>query len=176
MNYSGLSRRSLGSIGKPHPKMQFSSKEDAQLVNYVTYYGQENWDLIAQLMGNRNVRQCRERYTKYLSPDINRDPWTKEEDQMILDKYKQMGPKWTKFSKIFNKRTDAAIKNRWNMLIRQIQTSGDICSSEPEEEKPTQKIEAVKTSFYDGKDFLFQGFEYFSKCLDIFEDNPFAVW
>lgn len=112
------SRHSEGSIGKPHPKMQFTPSEDAQLVKLVKTYGESNWETIANIMGNRNIRQCKERYMKYLSPDINRCPFTEEEDNILIEKYNAFGPRWVKISKFFNNRTDAALKNRWNVLVR----------------------------------------------------------
>ena len=44
--------------------------------------------------------------------------WTKEEDQLILQKTKELGPKWMTIKKFFRFRTDAMIKNRYRELIR----------------------------------------------------------
>lgn len=154
-----LSKRSLGSIGKPHPKAQFSSKEDTQLIALVKYYGENNWELVSQLMENRNVRQCRERYTKYLSPDINRDPWTREEDSLLIEKHRQFGPKWVKISKFFNKRTDAAIKNRWNILLRQLPLPAPSPVSEPEDEQGTPVEANKEPEITDEKEKLFHVLE-----------------
>lgn len=138
-----ISRHSEGSIGKPHPKSQFTSQEDAQLLQLVSIYG-ENWEVISSIMGNRNVRQCKERYGKYLSPDINRKPFSKQEDELLIEKYNELGPRWVKISNYFNKRTDASLKNRWNVLVRHYSTNSTTSSgyasnaaspsSEPDEE------------------------------------------
>ena len=44
--------------------------------------------------------------------------WTKEEDQLILQKTKELGPKWMTIKKFFRFRTDAMIKNRYRELMR----------------------------------------------------------
>ena len=78
-----------------------------------------NWEDVAkQLNTGRNSRQCRERWTYYLSPHITNEPWTKEEDDLLLKKYKEIGPKWKKLSLFFKSRTDINLKNRWNLLQR----------------------------------------------------------
>lgn len=173
---TNLSKRSLGSIGKPHPKTQFTSKEDQQLMSLVQIYGDNNWEVIAQLMEGRNVRQCRERYTKYLSPDINRDPWSREEDNLLIEKHNQFGPKWVKISKFFNKRTDAAIKNRWNILLRQLPIRPDSPSSEPEPEQHENELEIATPEIISEKDQLFYVFERFAQNFYMCEENAFDSW
>ena len=103
---------------RTHPKSQFSKAEDKKLAGLVRFYGEGKWDLISKAMGNRNERQCKERWTKYLSPDINNSPWTIDEELLLVSLYKQFGGKWVKMSKFFNNRTDAALKNRWGVIAR----------------------------------------------------------
>ena len=81
-------------------------------------FGQNNWRYLAKNMEGRNPRQCRERWLYYLNPNLNHANWTKEEDEMIMKLRKEYGPKWMLISKYFSNRTDAMIKNRYNVLIR----------------------------------------------------------
>lgn len=60
----------------------------------------------------------RERWLYYLNPNLNHANWTKEEDEMIMKLRNEYGPKWMLISKYFPNRTDAMIKNRYNVLIR----------------------------------------------------------
>lgn len=113
-----ISRDSKASIGRPHPKSQFTPAEDAELKRLVGLYGDDNWETVSQYMYNRNIRQCKERYIKYLSDDINRKPFTQKEDELLIEKYNKYGPRWVVISKYFDRRTDAAVKNRWNVLLR----------------------------------------------------------
>lgn len=106
------------SVGKTHPKSQFSKDEDQKLISLVKKFGENNWYTIAECMGNRNERQCRERWRKYLDPAISKEPWTPEEDELLINLYKSIPGKWMKMSKFFYQRTDASLKNRWSVLKR----------------------------------------------------------
>ena len=119
-----IKKKTHSAIGKPHPKQQFTIEEDMKLQSLVNNFGDKNWDLIAKCMGNRNERQCKERWTKYLSPNINNSPWSEEEDRLLVTKIEEMGQKWVKISKFFNNRTDANLKNRWNVLVRRAKLYG----------------------------------------------------
>lgn len=95
-------------------KQPFTEAEDAKLIRLVQFFGTNSWKIISAYLEGRTQRQCRERYKTYLAPGIKRTPWTKEEDELIIKKYKEYGPKWATISKFFVGRTDNTIKNRFN--------------------------------------------------------------
>ena len=97
---------------KKRRRMKFLPEEDKKLIELVNEYG-NSWHKISKLMEGRNVRQCRERWKHYLSSNRAKSPWTPEEDALLLKKYMELGPKWTKISKFFDDRTDIQIKSRW---------------------------------------------------------------
>lgn len=99
-------------------KIKFTPEEDAKLVSLVKEIGTKNWVKISQLMGTRNPRQCRERWSNYINPELRKDPWTEEEDRILEEKYAEFGPKWNKLAKFFNNRGDNNIRNRWMMISR----------------------------------------------------------
>ena len=108
---------------KKIPKMhrvrcKFTKQEDVLLVNVVNELGTRDWEAIANRIPNRNARQCRERYTNYLAPNLSHDPWTPEEDSLLEQKLKELGAKWVNISKYFKNRTDTMLKNRWLVLSR----------------------------------------------------------
>lgn len=103
---------------KDHAKRQvFTPCEDAKLKLLVQQFGNNSWTLIANYMENRTPRQCRERYNGYLQPRITNPPWTKEEDELLIKKYKEYGRKWMKISKHFEGRSNSNVKNRWKSLL-----------------------------------------------------------
>ena len=64
--------------------------EEARLVELVKIHGAQKWSVIANALPGRIGKQCRERWHNHLNPDINKTPWTFEEDQKILDAHRSM--------------------------------------------------------------------------------------
>jgi hypothetical protein len=69
-------------------------------------------------MKNNYPRQCEDRWKHCLSPSINKNSWTIEEDKLLIEKVNEIGRKWVKISKFFYRRTDAQCKNRFKVLQR----------------------------------------------------------
>lgn len=98
------------------PRRQFTYEEDKALREAVAKYG-ENWEQIAADMKGRTVRQCRDRWNKYLSPEIKDTIWMDEEDDRLLALIEQHGTKWARLSQFFPGRSDINIKNRYKQLM-----------------------------------------------------------
>lgn len=92
---------------------KFSLEEDHNLVKLVQHFGPNNWKRISSLMKDRTPRQCRERYKKYLSGSFSNEPWTPEEDELLLQKYNELGPKWTVIANFFKSRSNINVRNRY---------------------------------------------------------------
>lgn len=99
-------------------KKKFSASEDSYLQYLVSIHGPNDWKKIAWSMNGRTVRQCRERWKYYLEPNINRKGWTKEEDDLLLEKHAELGPKWAQLTSFFQNRTDIDLKNRFHKIQR----------------------------------------------------------
>lgn len=126
-------------IGKKSVKYKFTAEEDEKLKMLVLSHGTSSWGFIAQLMGTRNHRQCRERWKNYINPALRNDPWTLEEDQLLVDKYAEFGPKWNKIAKFFAHRSDNAIRNRWQLMIRQWERQKHMQLSSQDVEAPASE-------------------------------------
>jgi hypothetical protein len=96
----------------------FTPTEDQLLEAAIERLGTNDWDRIANQLPDRSARQCRERWTSFLSPDVNRMPWTTEEDALLFDLLQAHGPKWGALVPFFRNRTQNNIKNRWNTVLR----------------------------------------------------------
>lgn len=105
-------------LGK-NPRRKFSPEEDERLRHLVATNGRKKWEAIARKMPGRTGRQCRDRYQNYLVPGFFNGQWTKQEDELLMKKYKEIGSKWSKMSKFFEHRNANALKNRWNYFISQ---------------------------------------------------------
>lgn len=68
----------------------------------------------------RNGKQCRERWVNFLNPEIKKDPFTLQEDILILEKRLSIGNKWSEIIKEMPGRTENNVKNRFNMMFKNI--------------------------------------------------------
>jgi len=109
-------------------KGPWKKNEDDILKQLVTEYGPKNWSYIASKMNDHGIKrlgkQCRERWYNHLSPEVRKDPWTEEEDKVIIEAHNKFGSKWTAISSLLKGRTPNAIKNRWNSTLKRILANG----------------------------------------------------
>lgn len=122
----------------------FSEKENEKLKQLVEEYGDHNWALIASFMKNRNARQCRERWRTYLRPTLSIEPWTPEEDRILLEKYAQFGTRWSVIGQYLQSRSEIAIKNRWKLLNQVYASSNQYPSKIQNGSIPPQAFSVVQ--------------------------------
>lgn len=134
-------------------RIKFSPEEDAELKTLVVAMGDHvDWSEAAKLMSTgRTGRQCRERYTKYLSEDIDeKQAWTPEEDRNLSNLVRYLGTKWDKMPWFFgNKRSSNELKARWFHLQKFYQEAENKpLRTLPPEEKERLKEEGLWISEY----------------------------
>jgi hypothetical protein len=99
--------------GKRSARRWFTPEEDAKIVEIVTRFPQLDWMDIASHLPGRTARQCRERWSEYLNPAIRVEPWTENEDNLLLRQIEMHGHRWTIIAQAFARRSDNDIKNRF---------------------------------------------------------------
>jgi hypothetical protein len=93
-------------------KMTFSKEEEDLILNYVKENGSKDFSKIIPFFPHRTIRQIKERYRLYLDPSIDHNPFTPEEDNLLLQLSFQLNQKWSQIAKYFVGRTDVALKYR----------------------------------------------------------------
>jgi hypothetical protein len=95
------------------PKSKFTAAEDGRLRDIISRGQCQDWADVAKQMPGRNPRQCRERWNNYVNPSIISTPWTEAEDELLVKKVAELGPRWQKMTALFPNRSKNQIKNHW---------------------------------------------------------------
>ena len=110
----------VNSKKKKAKKTKWSVHEDKLLISFVNKSIRDNnaiiWNRIN--ISKRNSKQCKERYENHLRSNINRNPFSNDEINVIIQKQLEHGNKWTLISKYIPNRSPMQIKNIWHMKIK----------------------------------------------------------
>ncbi|XP_016385573.1 myb-related protein A isoform X2 [Sinocyclocheilus rhinocerous] len=96
-------------------KIKWSRDEDEKLKKLVEQHGTDAWKLIANYFPTRTDGQCQHRWQKVLNPELVKGPWTKEEDQRVIELVHKYGPKrWSVIAKHLQGRIGKQCRERWH--------------------------------------------------------------
>lgn len=95
-------------------KGRWSKEEDGRLKILVDEF-QERWELISQHFPDRSDIQCQQRWQKVVNPELVKGPWTKEEDEKVVELVQKYGPKkWTLIARHLKGRIGKQCRERWH--------------------------------------------------------------
>uniref|UniRef100_A0A8C5QV08 Transcriptional activator Myb n=1 Tax=Leptobrachium leishanense TaxID=445787 RepID=A0A8C5QV08_9ANUR len=110
-DYDGLLSKGKRHLGKT----RWTREEDEKLKTVVEQNGTEDWKVIASFLPNRTDVQCQHRWQKVLNPELIKGPWTKEEDQRVIELVQKYGPKrWSVIAKHLKGRIGKQCRERWH--------------------------------------------------------------
>lgn len=113
--------------GHRYPKSsQWTPEEDELLGQLYQKFGSRKWKWIATEINKhfwdskeiRKGKQCRERWINHLDPDVNKGPFTVEEDILMIEIQLEAGNRWAYISTFLKGRTENQVKNRFKTLIK----------------------------------------------------------
>ncbi|GBG27598.1 Transcription factor MYB3R-4 [Hondaea fermentalgiana] len=121
-------------------KGSWTKEEDAVVMRMVEKYGLGNikWSVIANQLPGRLGKQCRERWFNHLDPSLKKEPWSAEEDRILMEAQSTLGNRWCQIASLIPGRSENAVKNRWNSAMRR-KLQSDRAERGPDPEKEAEK-------------------------------------
>lgn len=100
---------------KRYSSRRWSKAEDDMLAKAVTDNQGKNWKKVAEYFADRSDVQCLHRWQKVLNPELVKGPWTKEEDDKVVELVKKYGPKrWSLIAGHLKGRIGKQCRERWH--------------------------------------------------------------
>ncbi|KAJ8369557.1 hypothetical protein SKAU_G00095850 [Synaphobranchus kaupii] len=95
--------------------VKWTREEDENLKTLVHNLGQNDWKSIGSFLPGRTEYQCQYRWARVLNPDLVKGPWTKEEDDKVIELVNKYGTKqWTMVARHLKGRLGKQCRERWH--------------------------------------------------------------
>ena len=104
-------------------KGAWTQEEDNELIKLYKEHG-KNWSEISKFMPHRTGKQIRDRFLNALDDNLNKEKFSKEEDEKIIKLYKSYGNSWCRIAKRLKGRTGDMVKNRFYSSLKRIVEKG----------------------------------------------------
>ncbi|KAM9859074.1 v-myb avian myeloblastosis viral oncogene homolog-like 2b [Aulostomus maculatus] len=96
-------------------KVKWTQEEDDKLKALVLKLGPNDWKSVANCLPSHTEHQCQHRWFKVLDPELVKGPWTKEEDEKVIELVNLYGNKqWAMVAKHLKGRLGKQCRERWH--------------------------------------------------------------
>jgi hypothetical protein len=110
-------------VARSTSRGKWNPEEDQLLREAVQKFGGRNWKRISEVLVGRTDVQCLHRWQKVLRPGLIKGPWTKEEDQAVIELVQKYGIKsWSFIARQLKGRLGKQCRERWHNHL-----NPDIC-------------------------------------------------
>jgi hypothetical protein len=107
------SMRSMAPVAKVTGK--WTEEEDNRLSALVVQFKGKNWKKVAEGLDGRTHVQCLHRWQHVLNPEVVKGPWSKEEDDTVMQLVHKHGPKkWSLIASFLPGRIGKQCRERWH--------------------------------------------------------------
>eukprot|EP00730_Choanoeca_flexa_P009081 TRINITY_DN12580_c0_g2_i1.p1 TRINITY_DN12580_c0_g2~~TRINITY_DN12580_c0_g2_i1.p1 ORF type:complete len:1081 (+),score=262.54 TRINITY_DN12580_c0_g2_i1:217-3459(+) len=94
---------------------RWTKVEDQRLVQAVKKHHGRNWKLVAREFEGRTDVQCLHRWQKVLNPELVKGPWTRDEDELVIQLVNKYGAKrWSLIASHLKGRIGKQCRERWH--------------------------------------------------------------
>ena len=123
-------------IKKKSRKVKFTPRQDALIMHIMATNPTASWQDVSRWIGGKSAKQCRERFQHFLAPNVQRQPWTPDEDMRLCHMHHFIGNDWAGMVPYFPGRTNQDLKNRFNwhlkgrefdVFLNAMQNRNDVC-------------------------------------------------
>ena len=101
-------------------------EQDCYLTNLISSYGKHSWSLVADQINrtfpgaNKTSKQCRERWQNKLDTEVNRTPWTKQEEAQLILSHMRLRNHWRDIALTLKGRHNNMVKNLFYSIFRRV--------------------------------------------------------
>jgi len=108
---------------KPSKSRSWTAQEDQLVRDLVKEHGLRKWAFIASCLEGKTQKQVYARWRDYLQPGISCQPWSKQEQKLLVALHMKVGNQWAVLAKMMPGRSPNAIKNRFHATRRKLERS-----------------------------------------------------
>lgn len=109
---------------------KFSEEEDQLLIKLVNELPENSWKQISTTLKTKTAKQCRDRWRNYANPILKHGDWSIEEEIIILQKYEEIGSKWSQMMEFLPNRSSNEIRYRWVRMTNNTEENNQLILAE----------------------------------------------